>query len=469
VSIRPIHQLSGGGPKDASAFRTHAVAAFCVVPLLLQLSSSRSGEHIIVSIAVQTLALGICAWLSLARSSELPSVRTVICWGVLLRLLALPITPPFEDDYFRYLWDGYQTFHARTPFGIAPETAFGDGSIPEALRAVLAGINHPELPTIYGPALQYLFAVAAALAPGSLVALKGVLLACDIALLCMLARHCAPASLLLYAWNPLVISEVAINAHADGFVALLLLTAAESAWRSRWTVSGAILGVAFAAKAPLAVLAAPVMLAEALTREARLRSVLHFGAGAILATVAMYGPFLLRDATELDGLRVFATQWEFNAGAFGILRYALGDTPARATAALLIAAVTIIVSWLHQQSRSPAERRLHSALVIVILATLWFSPAVNPWYLLWALPLAAARRAIGPWLVSAVLPLAYLHGDTLLRPEWMPFEVPLIVRAIEHSVLAIAIATEVRRWASSAHFSKRDSRRSRRQPEQRAV
>jgi hypothetical protein len=203
--------------------------------------------------------------------------------------------------------------------------------------------------------------------------------------------------------------------------------------------------VAFAAKAPLAVLAAPVLLAEALTREPRLRSVLHLVAGAVVTVVAMYGPFLLRGATELDGLRVFATQWEFNAGVFGMLQYALGDTMARAAAASLIAGVALIVSWLHLQRRSPAERRLHSALVIVILATLWFSPAVNPWYLLWALPLAAARPAIGPWLVSAVLPLAYLHGDTLLQPEWTPFDVPLIVRAIEHSVLAIGIATEIRR------------------------
>jgi hypothetical protein len=440
-----------GRPSDLSAYGTHAVATLCAVPLLMQLYLSRIAVQpsIIVCVAVQTLALGLCAWFSLTTSSGRLSVRVVIVWGVLLRLLALPITPAFEDDYFRYLWDGYRTFHSQSPFGIAPETAFGDETIPEALRAVLAGINHPELPTIYGPALQYLFAIAAALVPGSLVALKGVLLVCDIALLCMLARNCAPASLLLYAWNPLVISEVAVNAHADGVVALLLLTAAEFAWRSKWTVSGAALGVAFAAKAPLAVLAAPVLLAEALAREPRPRNVVYLVTGAILAVVAMYGPFLLRGATELDGLRVFATQWEFNAGVFGMLRYALGDTMARGTAASLIAGVTLIVSWLHLQRRSPAERPLHSALVIVILATLWFSPAVNPWYLLWALPLAAARPAIGPWLVSAVLPLAYLHGDTLLQPEWTPFDVPLIVRAIEHSVFAIAIATEVRRLFGS--------------------
>lgn len=412
----------------------------------MQLCPSGIAVRIIASIAVQTLAVGLCAWVSLATPSGQLSVRVVIFWGILLRLLALPITPPFEDDYFRYLWDGYRTIHAGSPFGIAPESAFGDETIPEELRAVLAGINHPELPTIYGPALQYVFAAGAALAPGSLVALKLVLLACDIALLCVLVRYCTPASLILYAWNPLVISEVAINAHADGVVALLLLTAAEFAWRNRWALSGAALGLLFAAKAPLAVLAAPVMLAKALTRERGLRSELHLFAGAILVVVAMYGPFLLRGATELDGLRAFATQWEFNAGVFAMLRYALGDSTARVVAAaLLLAGLTIIVSSLHLQRHSFAERRLHSALVIVILVTLWFSPAVNPWYLLWALPLAAARPAIGLWLVSAVLPLAYLHGDTLLRPEWTPFEVPLIVRAIEHSVLAIAVAIEVRR------------------------
>lgn len=427
-------------------WRAHIVAAICATLLIAQLYVSLSGAEpsVIVHVAAQLIGVTLCAWLSLGSGAVCLDARTVIGWAVLFRLIALPVIPGFEDDYFRYLWDGYRTLYADTPYGIAPEAFFGDVTQPDSMREVLGGINHPEIPTIYGPSLQYVFAAAAALAPGSVTVLKAVLITCDVALICVLARYCSPASLLVYAWNPLVVTEIAVNAHADGIVAILLLLAAELACRSKHFLSGAALAVAFAAKAPIAVLAAPVILSDALTREPRLRHALALLAGIALAGAAMYGPFLLRGPTELEGLRVFATHWEFNAGVFGVLRHQFGEALARPLAATLLASTVMLIASAHLRRRGQhGERPLHSALVITGLAILWLSPVVNPWYLLWILPLAASRRSVGLWLASAALPLAYVHGGTLPHSSWAPFEVPLALRVIEHSLLGIALLAEL--------------------------
>lgn len=152
---------------------------------------------------------------------------------------------------------------------------------------------------------------------------------------------------------------------------------------------------------------------------------------------ALYGPFVLRGDTELAGLRIFATQWEFNAGAFALLRHQLGDALARPVAAMAIIGITGLIAAAHlRRNRQRSDRAVYPALVLTLLGALWLLPAVNPWYLLWLLPLAAASRpSPALWLASAALPLAYIHGETVPDSSWAPFDVPVVLRVIEHSLL----------------------------------
>jgi len=68
----------------------------------------------------------------------------------LLRLISLIGEPLFEDDYYRYMWDGYQTATTNDPYTLAPEFFF-DEDVPEIFEPILSLINYPNVETVYGP------------------------------------------------------------------------------------------------------------------------------------------------------------------------------------------------------------------------------------------------------------------------------------------------------------------------------
>lgn len=62
-----------------------------------------------------------------------------------------------------------------------PAEFFVDPEVPANFYGVLDRINHPELPTIYGPTTQGVFLLGYRLRPGSIVALQTLLILVDFA------------------------------------------------------------------------------------------------------------------------------------------------------------------------------------------------------------------------------------------------------------------------------------------------
>ncbi len=84
-----------------------------------------------------------------------------------------------DDDYFRYLWDGAMVMAGENPYATAPKAFLDGAALPAGLveiadRApgVLAGINFPELTTIYPGTAQIGFALASLVAPLKLDGLR---------------------------------------------------------------------------------------------------------------------------------------------------------------------------------------------------------------------------------------------------------------------------------------------------------
>lgn len=347
--------------------------------------------------------------------------------GLGLRLALLPAAPVYEDDWHRYLWDGWRALAAGHPYDVPPAAFFGDETVPDALANALDGLNHPDYPTIYPPGAVALFALAAALAPGSLAVLKGVFLAAELALLAALWQTLGPRGRIGWALCPAVLFEGALNAHFDGLGGLLVLLALALAGgsgpRARW-VAGLALGAAALLKLQAA-LAAPLLL-----RAGGWRAV----AAAGLLGVAAYLPMWWQgSAGDLPVLLEFARHWQFNPLLHAAAAALLGDPGARALGLL---AVLAAAGWGWARERDPVAGA-RTVFTVFLLA----SPVANPWYALWLLPLLLARPgAPFAWALLAALPLSYAHGGTLPGSGLAFFEVHPAATAAQWAALGLAAA-----------------------------
>lgn len=384
-------------------------------------------------LAGTTLGGAAVLWIALdQRFARLP-VRWVWGLALLLRLVAVQASPLLEDDHFRYLWDGMRTATVLDPYRLPPAAFFGASALSPAWQDVLSGINNPEVPTLYGPVLQWLFAVAHVLTPANVFAIQALLLVVDMAVLFLLAHlGVGRRGLLMYAVHPLVLKEAMASAHPDGLVALLLLLAL-MAWQGRRAAAmGAMLGLAVCAKVA-ALVALPLLLlppprqkvdGRLLQEDAFEDWPLRTMVGFCLAVVALYLPFAWVGGSDASGLATFGSQWRYNPLLYRLVELVFPASATRPAAALLIIAGIAALAWRWRMAaRRPgnvSSPPLDDALVLLIL----FSPVANPWYWLWALALSV-RLGQG-WLAvaAATAPLAYLNSTVLAETSFTFLRLP---------------------------------------------
>ncbi len=359
------------------------------------------------------------------RGEPFPLDRLIL-WAVVFRVCGLAGGPFYEDDFYRYLWDGYRFAATGTPYGVIPEAFFGDPGVPAIFHGILDRINYPELPTIYAPVTQVVFLIGYWLKPGSVVALQALLILVDLATIALLLRLAPTGNVMLYAWCPLVVKEVAFTAHPDGIGVCLLLAAIVLSQKHRWWGAAVCLGMAVGAKI-FALVLVPLVLAGA-----------GFGSwilfGVMLAV--LYVPFVLQGGTDIESLLVFAREWEFNSAAFGLLTTVLQPFGAKLVLGLLCAAFWGYYYFRYSRSGAREVPRGDWLYGIFLMA----SPVINPWYLLWLLPFAAMTPSVSAWTASVAVFLGYVTGLNLNDGELQPYQQPVWVRPVEFGLVLLALA-----------------------------
>src|SRR3989442_1459563 len=161
-----------------------------------------------VVVAVLFVLYLAAAWLVSVRILPTKQALAVVLgFGLLFRALMLPTPVYLSSDLFRYLWGGGVKvagviLYRSAPW--APELAHPRDS------EFHPRINRPGAGAISPPAAQWLFALAAALAPGSIAGWRLLLLLFDgapVAMLLLLLRRLGvpPTAGSIYAWSPLVL------------------------------------------------------------------------------------------------------------------------------------------------------------------------------------------------------------------------------------------------------------------------
>lgn len=357
----------------------------------------------------------IAVFRSLALGREAHAYRKVMLWAVLFRIIGFFGHPLYEDDYYRYLWDGREFVNTGNPY-LHPPAAFSHESLPPPFSRILKNINYPQIPTIYGPVCQYAFAAAYLIAPGRVEPLKLIFTAADLFLCLVLIRFgVSPGRLALYAWSPLVIKEIVFTAHTDSLAALFSLGSVYLAQKNRTILSGFALALAVGAKIP------SLLIAPAVVARGRLRSLYGLCAGVTL----LYLPFW-RQATDSGGLASFLRNWEFNSFGFAILEHVFHIPGAKIVTFGIVAVVLLLLSrksWKAQPKDFPAN----TAWAVFCL----FSPVVNPWYLVSWVPWTALSPT--GWAIAACLTplLSYATGNNLPSSGLTGYNHPWWVRPAE--------------------------------------
>ena len=170
----------------------------------------------------------------------------ILATAVLLRIGALAAPVYLSDDIYRYIWDGRVQAAGINPYRYIPTD---DRLVALRDEAIFPNINRNNYaPTIYPPVAQMLFFLATRFGE-TVTAMKLVLVAVEAigigALLFSLRAAGLPReNILLYAWHPLPVWEIAGSGHIDAAVVAFVSLAMAAALAGRRAWSGAALGAA---------------------------------------------------------------------------------------------------------------------------------------------------------------------------------------------------------------------------------
>jgi hypothetical protein len=118
--------------------------------------------------------------------------------------------------------------------------------------------------------------------------------------------------------------------------------------------------------------------------------------------------------------------------------------PARIVCAVALAGLCACFSVSLARSPCVDLSRLIGYVLLILGALLALSPVLNPWYLLWLLPLAALARAPGFWLACGALLLAHGSAGVLNSTDPDLFAVPVALQLSEYALLAAAALLQSR-------------------------
>ena len=212
--------------------------------------------NLILLVVGLLVTAGPVAFFGLAYALKVPIAHCNTLWlivfsfAISLRLVAIFTCPILEIDYYRYLWDGKVSAEAISPYRYSPSQVLipnitGEESLDrlktlsiktECNYTILSRIHFADHTTIYPPVSQLVFAAVMAWLPRSasieahIMAIKLALVVFDIGtlfLIFVLLNHLQlhPGWSMIYAWNPLVIKEIANGGHLDSIATFLLMLA----------------------------------------------------------------------------------------------------------------------------------------------------------------------------------------------------------------------------------------------------
>lgn len=411
------------------------------------------------SLCVALFCFYLLALVSILRKrSRSSSLGVILGFAILFRTILLFMPQVLSSDIYRYVWDGRVQSVGINPYAFPP-AADALGFLRD--ERIFPLINRPWASTIYPPGAQILFAGMYQLFPDSIVGLKFIMLCFDLTTIALIVRllkraEIDPDRVLLYAWSPLVLFELAGSGHLEALMLPFVLLALLARAKGRSVLAGAALGVATLMKLY------PAVLFPALYQRRDIRFPIAFGLTVLLG----YVPYVAGAGIKVIGFLPGYIQppEDFNVGLRYFLSLALAPFAAspRLPSMLLLATCLPLFALrliLKEEALDPYRKGYLMAGAYMLLLPTSF----HPWYLVWLLPFLCLFPSWGWLYLSAAISLSYL---TYTNEH---FDFPLTLRFVEFLPLYLLLALQAlwhRRTVRHVQTAARDAQLATSRPEQ---
>lgn len=366
-----------------------------------------------------------CAAVVLKWRARPCDLALILAVAVVLRGVAMTAPEHLSTDVYRYLWDGNLQLAGVSPYAYVPAdpalARFRDFDFYD-------DINQKETAhTIYPPVAQMAF-LAAAWLGDDIESVKLVMVAFEAvtiwALLGWLSALGLPRQrVLLYAWHPLPIWELASQAHVDAALAAFVTLAILAATRGRQGLAGAAIAAAALVKY------FPLALVPALWQRWDWR----LPAALAATAAALYLPYVASTGRQLVGNLPGHLAAEGYVEGYGFHLVWLLDTldlpsPDGKTYVALALAVLAALGIATLLARRPGEVR-PGALLLLAGALVFLASPHYPWYFAWLVPMLVAAphpAAMAMTVLAATLQLPRPDGgnwsltEIYLMTYWVP-------------------------------------------------
>jgi alpha-1,6-mannosyltransferase len=369
----------------------------------------------------------------LNRPANRWTLLIIVASAVGCRLVCL-FSPPFlSTDIFRYVWDGRVQAAGINPYRYIPadpHLAFLRDS------QIYPHINRREYAhTIYPPGAQMLFLLITRVGE-SVRWMKAGMVGLEALTIWILVRLLTAVGLrreqvLIYAWHPLLLWEVASSGHVDGAALPLIALALLFYIRHKPLATGVALGAATLVKLY------PIVLFPALYRRSAWRDwkMPAAVAGLVAAGYGCYASvgthvlgFLPEYAKE-EGMESGSRYFLLTLARHSLHRQTLPTSVFYAFAALLLLGLAL---WAFLSNEAAPLAAIRASFVIAAALMLLFS-SHYPWYYLWLLPFVTVLPYVP--MLYFITACFYLYTTSLANPgpamyymfEWLYGTTALLV------------------------------------------
>lgn len=372
---------------------------------------AKTGDDIkwFIPVALCQASLYLIAAVLVSRARAVRSTLVVvIVFAALFRLAVLFAPPYLSDDIYRYVWDGRVQAAGVNPYRYVPAD--------ESLAALRDDVIYPKINrrdyarTIYPPVAQVIYFLTTRVSE-RVAWMKVVMVGCEALALYALASLLASCGLprqriLLCAWHPLLVWEIAGSGHVDAAALAFVCLALLARRRERETATGVWLACAVLVKLY------PLVLFPALCRRRSWKMPVAFAAAIIVA----YLPYLnVGVGGALGFLPGYAAEEGLQNGTrFFLLacaRELFGEARAPNGAYVVFALLTLGALGARAFLKRERSDRAYidRAFMLAAAFTLLLSPRYA-WYYVWLVPficLLPGRRVAAVCYLTAASFLLY--------------------------------------------------------------